>query len=230
MREADPWLCYVCEPAPLARLAKRCAALVARRNKISLKRSRREARWHAAAPAGRGVSDLPSRAFTSSQDLDDVDDGAAGGAALPAGDGRTGGDSRTGGGGGGARAKSAAELAHEAQEATAAAIAAAAAEEEEEDARARVITLWAARGEAGAVTVLPRLARQLKPHQEEGVHFLWGACFGSKRADNAKRREHGCVLAHSMGLGETLACLPPRAARTYTATRARVSTCGTHTG
>ncbi|KAG0255608.1 hypothetical protein DFQ27_006175 [Actinomortierella ambigua] len=40
----------------------------------------------------------------------------------------------------------------------------------------------------------PWMARELKPHQKEGVRFLW---------KNVVMLENGCILAHSMGLGKT---------------------------
>lgn len=47
------------------------------------------------------------------------------------------------------------------------------------------------------------LAKHLKPHQIEGVKFMWDACFGSlKEMQNAVGG--GCILAHCMGLGKTL--------------------------
>jgi len=39
----------------------------------------------------------------------------------------------------------------------------------------------------------------------EGVRFIWSACLAPTRKEASKqRKEHGCVLAHSMGLGKTL--------------------------
>ncbi|KAL1525513.1 hypothetical protein AB1Y20_020369 [Prymnesium parvum] len=52
-----------------------------------------------------------------------------------------------------------------------------------------------------AVSVLGRLAAKLKPHQVDGIRFMWSACMGD---DMRKQQEHGVVLAHSMGLGKTL--------------------------
>lgn len=37
------------------------------------------------------------------------------------------------------------------------------------------------------------LVQILKPHQKEGVAFMWNALF---------HRNHGCILAHCMGLGK----------------------------
>lgn len=48
-----------------------------------------------------------------------------------------------------------------------------------------------------------KLAKKLKPHQANGVKFMWDACFESL---NRCEKDHGsgCILAHCMGLGKTL--------------------------
>ncbi|ETN42849.1 uncharacterized protein HMPREF1541_02007 [Cyphellophora europaea CBS 101466] len=52
------------------------------------------------------------------------------------------------------------------------------------------------------VVIDPRLARKLRPHQVEGVRFLYRATTGLID-DNAK----GCIMADEMGLGKTLQCI-----------------------
>lgn len=50
------------------------------------------------------------------------------------------------------------------------------------------------------VSVDKGLAKKLKPHQVEGVIFMWDACFESCEKmifDTGG----GCILAHCMGLG-----------------------------
>ncbi|XP_037047921.1 transcriptional regulator ATRX homolog [Bradysia coprophila] len=48
-----------------------------------------------------------------------------------------------------------------------------------------------------------RLLTKLKPHQCEGVKFMWDACF-----ESIEKLQHsnggGCILGHCMGLGKTL--------------------------
>ncbi|XP_039292773.1 transcriptional regulator ATRX isoform X3 [Nilaparvata lugens] len=52
------------------------------------------------------------------------------------------------------------------------------------------------------VSVDKNLVAQMKPHQVEGVKFMWDACFESVEA--IKDGEGGgCILAHCMGLGKT---------------------------
>ena len=58
-----------------------------------------------------------------------------------------------------------------------------------------IVNVEAHQEDAPAVMVDPQLAAQLKLHQITGVRFLW------KRMC-AESGKNGCILAHSMGLGE----------------------------
>lgn len=53
------------------------------------------------------------------------------------------------------------------------------------------------------ISVDENLVKILKPHQAEGLTFMWRTCFGS--IENIRKNERvikGCVLAHCMGLGK----------------------------
>lgn len=50
-----------------------------------------------------------------------------------------------------------------------------------------------------AVEVVPELASKLRPHQREGVQFLFECTMGLRGFDG-----NGCILADDMGLGKTL--------------------------
>ncbi|CAG4953235.1 unnamed protein product [Colias eurytheme] len=47
------------------------------------------------------------------------------------------------------------------------------------------------------------LVKKLKPHQANGIKFMWDACFESAKRIK-KDKGSGCILAHCMGLGKTL--------------------------
>ncbi|XP_046395134.1 transcriptional regulator ATRX homolog isoform X2 [Ischnura elegans] len=53
------------------------------------------------------------------------------------------------------------------------------------------------------VSVHPTIVKKLKPHQAEGVKFMWEACFESLK-QMEETNGSGCILAHCMGLGKTL--------------------------
>ncbi len=52
------------------------------------------------------------------------------------------------------------------------------------------------------VSIVPCCARQLRPHQREGVKFLYECLMGFRSLDH-----FGCILADEMGLGKTLQCI-----------------------
>lgn len=51
------------------------------------------------------------------------------------------------------------------------------------------------------LSVDKKLVKKLKPHQAQGIKFMWDACFETieKVGEN---NGGGCILAHCMGLGE----------------------------
>ena len=52
------------------------------------------------------------------------------------------------------------------------------------------------------IVVDPELVKRLKPHQAQGIKFMWDACFESlKQMETSKGS--GCIIAHCMGLGKT---------------------------
>ena len=55
------------------------------------------------------------------------------------------------------------------------------------------------------ITVAGALAKQLRPHQWEGLRFMWDNLVNVFFDEEAQ--QPGCVLAHSMGLGKTLQVL-----------------------
>lgn len=48
------------------------------------------------------------------------------------------------------------------------------------------------------------ISKFLKPHQIEGVRFMWENCIESLKKVKLGDQGNGCILAHSMGLGKTL--------------------------
>ena len=54
------------------------------------------------------------------------------------------------------------------------------------------------------VEVDKRLVKKLKPHQVDGIKFMWDCCFESLAQIKAKKIPGGAILAHCMGLGKTL--------------------------
>jgi hypothetical protein len=59
------------------------------------------------------------------------------------------------------------------------------------------------------ISIADHFARHLKPHQKEGIKFMYNNSFadlGDDRTDTSIGIG-GCILAHSMGLGKSLACV-----------------------
>ena len=52
------------------------------------------------------------------------------------------------------------------------------------------------------VVVDPILTKVLRPHQREGVKFMYDCVTGVQIAD-----QQGCIMADEMGLGKTLQCI-----------------------
>ncbi|KAL2624343.1 hypothetical protein R1flu_008588 [Riccia fluitans] len=55
-----------------------------------------------------------------------------------------------------------------------------------------------------AIFIAPSFAQILKPHQIQGVQFMWENCVESVKKVRIDPDGVGCILAHSMGLGKTL--------------------------
>ncbi|XP_066589784.1 transcriptional regulator ATRX homolog isoform X2 [Prorops nasuta] len=53
------------------------------------------------------------------------------------------------------------------------------------------------------VTVHESIIKHLKPHQAQGIKFMWDACFESLERIKVSSGS-GCILAHCMGLGKSL--------------------------
>jgi len=54
------------------------------------------------------------------------------------------------------------------------------------------------------IKVHPKIAIKLKPHQRDGIQFMWDSCYESVKQLQAGYKGSGCILAHCMGLGKTL--------------------------
>ncbi|KAL1122717.1 hypothetical protein AAG570_003044 [Ranatra chinensis] len=52
------------------------------------------------------------------------------------------------------------------------------------------------------VSVDKDLVKKMKPHQAEGIKFMWDSCYESLK-DAKKTKGSGCILAHCMGLGKS---------------------------
>jgi len=57
---------------------------------------------------------------------------------------------------------------------------------------------------ACAVVCDPFISRFLRPHQRDGVQFMYEAVMGLRTSVHTNRAHTGCLLAHEMGLGKTL--------------------------
>ena len=55
-----------------------------------------------------------------------------------------------------------------------------------------------------AVVCDPFVARFLRPHQREGVRFMYECVMGLRESVHTNQAHTGCLLAHEMGLGKTL--------------------------
>lgn len=51
------------------------------------------------------------------------------------------------------------------------------------------------------ISVDQKLVKELKPHQRDGIKFMWNACFESCE-EIGMSTGGGCILAHCMGLGK----------------------------
>jgi SNF2 family DNA or RNA helicase len=65
--------------------------------------------------------------------------------------------------------------------------------------KAKFIINETKKAEHGFVYVPPTIARFIKPHQIEGVRFMWDHLVAKP-----KKTRKGCLLAHTMGLGKTM--------------------------
>lgn len=55
-----------------------------------------------------------------------------------------------------------------------------------------------------AVVVDPFIAKFLRPHQRDGVKFMYECVMGLRASVHTNKAHTGCLLAHEMGLGKTL--------------------------
>ena len=55
-----------------------------------------------------------------------------------------------------------------------------------------------------AVVVDPFIGRHLRPHQRDGVRFMYECVVGLRRGGASGSIHKGCLLAHEMGMGKTL--------------------------
>lgn len=55
-----------------------------------------------------------------------------------------------------------------------------------------------------AVVVDPFIAKFLRPHQRDGVKFMYECVMGLRASVHTNKAHAGCLLAHEMGLGKTL--------------------------
>jgi hypothetical protein len=59
------------------------------------------------------------------------------------------------------------------------------------------------------ISIADHFVRHLKPHQKEGIKFMYNNSFADLGCDrtDVSIEIGGCILAHSMGLGKSLACV-----------------------
>lgn len=55
------------------------------------------------------------------------------------------------------------------------------------------------------IIVHPKIAQKLFPHQIDGIKFMFERCYNDLNVKRKySRQDHGCILAHCMGLGKTM--------------------------
>ncbi|XP_030750632.1 transcriptional regulator ATRX-like isoform X3 [Sitophilus oryzae] len=57
--------------------------------------------------------------------------------------------------------------------------------------------------EESQIKVHHSITKQLKPHQRDGIQFMWDSCYESIKQLKKGWQGSGCILAHCMGLGKT---------------------------